>query len=172
MKKITNLKYRLKYDYYATEDGKIWSSYSQKFISSREDKDGYLKVRLASPGFPSGRWTVSLHRLILSTYCPIEGMELLQVNHIDGNKKNNSLSNLEWVTCQENITHACENDLRAKINGGAKLTPGNVREICKALEQGASNIELGEKYGVHPDTIGRIRRGRSWKEISKDYNIQ
>ena len=99
-------------------------------------------------------------------------MELLQVNHIDGNKKNNSLSNLEWVTCQENITHACENDLRAKINGGAKLTPGNVREICKALEQGASNIELGEKYGVHPDTIGRIRRGRSWKEISKDYNIQ
>ena len=76
------------------------------------------------------------------------------------------------VLDQENITHACENDLRAKVNGGAKLTPGNVREICKALEQGASNIELGEKYGVHPDTIGRIRRGRSWKEISKDYNIQ
>ena len=172
MKKITNLKHRLKYDYYATEDGKIWSSYSQKFISSREDKDGYLKVRLASPDFSSGRWTISLHRLILSTYCPREGMDCLQVNHIDGNKKNNNLSNLEWVTCKENIAHACKNNLWAKINGGAKLTLDNVRDICAALEQGASNIELGEIYGVHPDTIGRIRRGRSWKEISKDYNIQ
>ena len=171
MKKITNLKHRLKYDYYATEDGRIWSNYSQKFISPREDKDGYLKVRLASPDFSSGRWTVSVNRLILSTYVPVEKMDSLQVNHKDGNKKNNNLSNLEWATCQENIIHACKNNLRAKINGSAKLTPNDVREICVALEQGISNIELGKKYHVHPDTIGRIKRKCSWTEISKDYNI-
>lgn len=171
MKKITNLSHNLKYDYYVTKDGKIWSDHSKKFISSREDKDGYLKVRLACEDFKSGRWTVSLHRIVLSTFSPVENMDFLQVNHIDGNKKNNSLDNLEWVSCKENIKHACQNGLRATVNGAAKLTAEEVHSICKQLEKGASNIDLGKQYNVHPDTIGRIRRRVSWKEISNLYKF-
>ena len=171
MKKITNIPYTLKYNYYATEDGKIWSEYSNKFISTREDKDGYLKVRLASSDFPSGRWTASVHRLILSTFSPVPDMSKLQVNHKDGNKKNNDISNLEWVTCKENILHACKNNLRAKINGSAKLTPDNVRQICERLSNGDTNVNIAKDYGVHPDTIGKIRQKKSWKEISKDYTF-
>ena len=47
-----------------------------------------------------------VHRLVMITFLPIEGMENLQVNHKDGNPNNNQLSNLEWVTPSENILHS------------------------------------------------------------------
>ena len=50
--------------------------------------------------------TFRVHRLVLMAFAPIENMQNLEVNHIDGNKKNNSLSNLEWVTSSENKLHA------------------------------------------------------------------
>nr|DAF58718.1 MAG TPA: homing endonuclease [Siphoviridae sp. ctxMM9] len=59
------------------------------------------------------RHRYSVHRLVLENYNPVDGMETLQVNHIDGDKQNNNLNNLEWVTCQENILHAYKNNLHS-----------------------------------------------------------
>jgi len=114
------------------------------------------------------RHRYSVHRLILENFNPVEGMENLQVNHIDGNKRNNKLSNLEWTTCQENIDHAINNNLRAKVNGASKLTIEQVKEIFIRSNNGETNISLGEEFGVHPDQIGRIKNRHSWKEITKD----
>jgi hypothetical protein len=49
---------------------------------------------------------VSVHRLLLHTFSPIENESSLQVNHKDGNKRNNELNNLEWVTASQNMKHA------------------------------------------------------------------
>lgn len=88
MKRIINCKYELKYPYYVTEDGHIWSEYSQKFIRELPDKNGYLKVRLSSVDLPKGKQhAYSVHRLILENFNPVDGMEHLQVNHIDGIKR-------------------------------------------------------------------------------------
>lgn len=166
MKKIliTNSKHPLKFNYYATDDGRIWSEKTQKFMSAREDKDGYLKVALSCLD-NNGRHRFSVHRLILENFKPIEGMEKLQVNHINGNKKDNSLQNLEWVTCEENIKHAVENNLRAEINGASKLTKEQVIEIFIRSNSGESNVKLGKEFNLHPDSIGKIKNKKKFQNI-------
>ena len=166
MKKIliTNSKHPLKFNYHATDDGRIWSEKTQKFMSMREDKDGYLKVALSCVD-NNGRHRFSVHRLILENFKPIEGMEKLQVNHINGNKKDNSLQNLEWVTCEENIKHAVENNLRAEINGASKLTKEQIIEIFNRSNSGESNIKLGKEFNLHPDSIGKIKNKKRFQNI-------
>ena len=169
MKRIVNCKYELKYPYYVTEDGHVWSEYSQKFIRELPDKNGYLKVRLSSTDLPKGKQhAYSVHRLVLENFNPVENMENLQVNHIDGNKMNNSINNLEWTTCQENITHAVENNLRAKVNGSAKLSQDDVVEIIRRLKNKEKYQSIAQDYNVCIETIARIKRKESWRELTKD----
>lgn len=74
------------------------------------DKDGYLRTRLTLDN--GKRRNFPVHRLVLTMFSPIKNMTELQVNHKDGDKHNNSLSNLEWCTTQENIAHAVKMGLR------------------------------------------------------------
>ena len=165
MKKlITQCKYNLKFDYYVTDDGRIWSDRTKKYLSFQSDKDGYVKVSMRSTDNKSHRYSV--HRLVLENFNPVKNMELLQVNHKDGNKLNNRLENLEWVTCKENIQHAINNNLRAKINGSAKLVPAQVIEIYKRANNGESNVKLAKEFNMHPDQIGRIKNKKVWKDIT------
>ena len=165
MKKlITQCKYNLKFDYYVTDDGRIWSDRTKKYLSFQYDKDGYVKVSMRSTDNKSHRYSV--HRLVLENFDPVKNMELLQVNHKDGNKLNNRLENLDWVTCKENIQHAVNNNLRAKINGSAKLVPAQVIEIYKRANNGESNVKLAKEFNMHPDQIGRIKNKKVWKDIT------
>lgn len=165
MKKlITRCKYNLKFNYYITDDGKVWSERTQKYLSFQYDKNGYVKVQMRSTDNKSHRY--SIHRLVLENFKPVENMENLQVNHIDGNKKNNNLTNLEWTTSEENIRHAIDNNLRATINGASKLTPEQVIEIYRRATNGERNIDLGKEFNIHPDQVGRIKNKKAWKEIT------
>ena len=165
MKKlIPKCKYNLKFNYYITDDGKVWSERTQKFLSFQYDKNGYVKVQMRSTDNKSHRYSV--HRLVLENFKPVENMENLQVNHIDGNKKNNNLTNLEWTTSEENIRHAIDNNLRATINGASKLTPEQVIEIYRRATNGERNIDLGKEFNIHPDQVGRIKNKKAWKEIT------
>lgn len=164
MKKlITRCKYDLKFNYYVTDDGRIWSERTQKYLSAQYDKNGYVKVQMRSTDNKSHRYSV--HRLVLENFKPVQGMDKLQVNHKDGNKLNNSLNNLEWTTCKENINHTIENNLRATINGSAKITPEQVIEIYRRSWNGETNIKLGKEFGINPDQVGRIKNKKSWKKI-------
>ena len=168
-KKITNCKYPLLYDYYVTDDGRVWSEKSKKFMKQYADKNGYKKVALRSKDLPPKKChRYSVHRLIMENFFPFEGMESYQVNHIDGDKTNNNLINLEWVTCKENIHHAVVTGLRAKRNGAAKLTSKQVQEIFYRSNAGEKNVNLGKEFNVHPDTIGKIKHKKIWKDLLKD----
>jgi len=124
--------------------------------------DGYLRVNLKRENgvFDSRH----VHRLLMLTFHPTANTTL-QVNHKDGDKLNNSFSNLEWVTHRENLTHAWENQLR-KRPSRAILTVDQVKEIrstyCKG--QPPSLSCLGRKYGVSSHAIHKIITGKNWKQ--------
>lgn len=171
-KMIENCKYPLKYDYYITDDGRVWSEATKKFLSQQLDKYGYKKVALCSTDLKKGRHRYSVHRLVLENFNPVPNMDNLYVNHIDGDKTNNNLSNLEWTTPKENIKHAMEHGLRAKINGAAKLTPEEVVQICElTLEGKMLQKEIAEMFGVCVATIRNIQQKKAWKEITSKYNF-
>lgn len=93
------------------------------------------------------------------------------INHIDGNKLNNRVDNLEWVTKSENEKHAFANHLkrptRGELSGMAKLTYQQVEEIRKKYSTGNkkkySTRKLAKEYNVGKSTVLYIVQGKTWK---------
>lgn len=96
-------------NYSITTDGKVYNHITKKFLKGTINKHGYLTYGLSLPNREKKKKFA--HRLVLETYAPNENSMNLEVNHKDGNKLNNNLDNLEWVTRQENLQHARENGL-------------------------------------------------------------
>ena len=95
------------------------------------DNKGYGRVELWKNN--KGK-KFRVHRLVAETFIPNPlGKE--QVNHIDGNKKNNCVSNLEWVTPKENIKHAIENNLSSIKYGSKNLSSKLKEEDVKYLKE-------------------------------------
>lgn len=106
--------------YIITTNGEIYSSYYKNKlkdgiywheISHRKTQTGYHRVMLKIQGNLVDKY---IHRLILETFSPIDGMEFLDAAHLDDNKDNNNLSNLKWMTRLEN------NHWNHKIERGAQ----------------------------------------------------
>lgn len=105
--------------------------------------------------------SVTIHRLLAEIFLP-DYDELLHVNHKDGDKLNNSLSNLEMVTHQENMAHAS----RIGLIRTRKLTPLQVLDIKNLIKEGnITMVSIAKIYGVSPDLIYNIKSGKAWKFI-------
>ena len=106
--------------YEVSDDGRVRNAHTGRKIKQFIGKDGYARTQIAGK-------SRLVHRVIAKAYIP-EEPEKPFVNHKDGNKQNNSVDNLEWVTRAENIRHAYINDLiptrRGVRNGRCKLTIG------------------------------------------------
>lgn len=163
-----------KYEYKIDDKGNVWSPYrGGQLMSQQEIAKGYLRVPLTTT---EGRKFFMVHRLVLEAFAPKEGSLQFQVNHIDGDKHNNQLSNLEWCTGLENIAHAYRNNLARKAHGedvgGVKLTEEKVLEICELLKSKKYSLsEIGMQYGVSKHCIFDIKRKRSWSWLTKDYKF-
>ena len=78
-----------------------------KILRSQINYKGYECITLTKD---KKRKSFKLHRLVAMAFIPCNNKKL-QINHIDGNKLNNKVENLEWVTCKENIEHSIKNKL-------------------------------------------------------------
>lgn len=110
-----------------------------------------------------------LHRVLAIHFIP-NPENKKEVNHIDGNKSNNSLENLEWVTASENIYHGLKLGIMNTANG---LTKSNVRfskqdviEIKKRIKNGDLGAHIANDYGVNKVLIYNIKSGKTWKYIT------
>lgn len=154
--------YNKKYLLY--EDGQI-VSYCKKVPVLRKphiNTSGYLHVRLNCNGKDH---SVSIHVLLAQCFIPNYD-NLPAVNHIDGNKLNNSLSNLEWCSHSHNMKHAYDKGLKLPMAGEknckAKLTNEMVKEIIISKEKRRT---LSDKYAVSLSTIDSIKRRTTWKKV-------
>ena len=78
----------------------------ERILRPSKNGRGYMQVYLSKEG---NHTFYGVHRLVLSAFSLVENIENLEVNHIDENKENNRLENLEWVTHKENQNHGTHN---------------------------------------------------------------
>ena len=103
-------------NYFVTEEGLVFSSKTNKFLKYSHDNKGYQRVSLYIGNYKTK--TIKVHRLVAETF--IDNIEnKREVNHIDGIKSNNNISNLEWCTGSENVKHAFKIGL-SKISDNQK----------------------------------------------------
>jgi hypothetical protein len=145
--------------------GNIRNVIRNKIIKGRNTPKGYLKVILSFNGI---RKSYSIHRLVALAFIPnLENKP--QVNHIDGDKKNNYIDNLEWATNGENQKHAFSNGLQSnrkgENNSSSKLKDSIVLDIIELYKTGYSQRELAKIYSVSKTAISNIVTGKSWKHV-------
>jgi HNH endonuclease len=145
--------------------GDVKSSIANRLLRQHDNGSGYLFVVMKHDG---KRLTKYAHRLVAEYFCDQPMIGQYQVNHIDGNKKNNHASNLEYCTPLENTQHA-KSIGRATI-GNRRIPISGIIEIfsCKRRE---NNIFLAEKYGVGERAIRDIKAGRTNEQHTKSYRL-
>lgn len=133
---------------------RTYSNYDSVVLT---DKEGSFKKHM-------------VHRLV--AYAFIQNPDNLpQVNHLDGNKHNNLVENLEWCTQQQNAKHAYNvlypDKNKGEGNAFSILTNKIVLEIFEMTESGEyRHWEIAEKYGIDRSTVTDIARGKSWSHIT------
>lgn len=151
-------------NYTIHDNGDVFNNKGRK-LKTRVTKLGYVQTWLTSNYKTK---FVFIHRLVAYKYLgnPGEGYE---INHKDGNKLNNHISNLEWVTRQTNITHAWDSGLY-KRNGespNSKIKNTDIKDIFEMKGNGLSYKQIAKRYNVSPYTIRDIIKGRTWKTFEK-----
>jgi hypothetical protein len=164
--------------------GRLRNAKNKKIYILHTGANGYLQICTSINGKNKN---IRVHRCVAETFLDNPyGYEI--VNHLDGNKQNNRLDNLEWCTRHDNYEHAVQMDLinpdysymlgqnshygyyRGSYNGMAKLTEQDViyiREnyIPKGKGQKCNRQELATYFGVSVGLISRIIKNEIWTHV-------
>lgn len=138
-----------------------------KIMKQTKTTSGYYCVGLFKD--KKVKWSL-VHRVVAQAFLPKDSKRL-HVNHIDSNKNNNNVSNLEWCTPAENLTHA-------RLKGGLKnlssknfvnkdrFTDEQVKEIKELkISSKLPNSNIATKYGVTRRSIDKIISGESYSWV-------
>lgn len=157
--------------HYVTEDGKIINHKTGVTKKLQTLQNGYLTCTITE--FNKGT-TVLLHRALALTYLP-NPENKRTVNHMDGNKQNNCLTNLEWATDAENIKHAYDNGLN---KGNSKVTPEHLELIYKRFFNGENltsisknlpynNVTVSNHFTKYIETLGEQDKRTEQEKLNK-----
>jgi HNH endonuclease len=155
-------------DYYVSKCGDIYSTKRSKLrqLKPQLDQDGYPHVGLSTN---SRHYTIKVQRLVALHFIGPKPADKV-VCHNDGNKLDCSVTNLRYDTQRNNIAdiylHGNENPPRGSMNGMAKLTEDNVRELRRLKSaEGLSHSQLGERFGISREQARDIANRKYWRHV-------
>lgn len=98
--------------YFVSSWGNTWNTYTQSPIGLSLHKKGYWQIQMATKTLDGSYLPITrkIHVLIMKTFCWFPECDNYIINHMDSNKQNNNLYNLEWCTESENTIHAIKNN--------------------------------------------------------------
>jgi len=138
---------------------------SEKKLTPNIYPSGYAGVTLYKNGKPR---TFRASRLVAQTYIP-NPLNLPQVNHINGNKLDNRVENLEWCTAKRNIAHAFENglvaDRKGENNNGSKFTKKQILEVKRLGSMGVDYKIIAKQFKMSPQHAWDVVNGRRWAHV-------
>lgn len=146
----------------------IQRKWPEKILKPQQESHGYTQVSLYRS---DGKAKVfKIHRLVAGSFLAESREGGKEVNHIDGNKQNNSLTNLAWVTRLENSRHAWENKLvpvkYGEETSGTKLNNIEVQQIrARYRRYGKENsaVSLAKEFNVTRQAIADIVHNKTWR---------
>ena len=127
---------------------------SEKQLKPSLRKNGYLYVSLRKDSKTIG---FTIHRLVAKAF--LGCVDGLDVNHINGNRSDNRLINLELVTRSQNLAHG----MFVNKNGIAKLTHEQAEEVKRRVALGERQVDIAKEFNVLKQTINQIVRGVGYK---------
>lgn len=145
------------------KQGRIWSKHFYRWLDGGPNNQGYYHTSLRNDFCTIS--CVKIHRVVAMAFIP-NPFNYSDVNHIDGNKANNTVDNLEWVTSYMNHLHARSHGLRESA-----LNESQVHEVCKRLISGENQRSIAFTLGISVHAIGHIVNHGSHREIAKQYGI-
>lgn len=154
--------------YQVSNTGKVKSVRRNKILKKRLTFDGYVKATLTVDRKAVDK---RVHRLVAEAFIA-NPYNKPTVNHIDGNKENNNVDNLEWSDRHEQLQHAYNLGLKKPLSGvknpHSKLSEDDIRYIRKHFvpqSKEFGTVALGRKFGVDNSIIGKVVRGLSYKDV-------
>ena len=144
--------------------GRLYSFRRKKIMKPNKTKKGYLRTSLTINGLTK---SLLVHRIVATAFIS-NTEEKSDVNHINGIKDDNKVSNLEWCSSSENSIHAINLGLKTmrkgEYHGRSKLTEKDVLEI-RRIGKTMTQKEIAKKFGIVHSQVGFILRRIQWKHI-------
>lgn len=152
-------------DYMVSDFGRVYSKRRKRLLGLRPNHKGYLCTEV---NYMKERKTFLVHRLVAFAFLDKPSKEQTQINHIDGDKSNNCVSNLEWCTQSENKKHAFRIGLecnQGEKHPQAKFTNSDILKIRSLFRSGHTRRMLAEMFDTKPSNIKSIVLRKSWAHI-------
>ena len=148
-------------DYEVSNQGRVKSlKFGKEIILTPGKNKGYLIVKLYKNG---KKYNKTVHRLVLKAFKPNEDLNKNECNHIDGNKTNNCVENLEWCTHSENIKHAFRVGLKNHKGENHPLFGKHPSEEARKKQSEKMKGENNPNYGKHPSEESNRKQSEKMK---------
>jgi hypothetical protein len=155
-------------NYYVNKHGHVFNTRTGKNLKPQIQR-GYAFYTLSKKQKIK---RFSSHRLVMLAFCPVDNSDKLCVDHIDSNRSNNHVSNLQWLTLSENTKETVKRGRHTKGEMVAqhKLKEDQVIQMCLEIYEARLNKKQSQgiykKYGIKQSTACRALNGKVWKHLN------